>query len=170
MRSIAFGPLSVSACELHRQADGKAMMHMKRQITLIEQWPRIGTSTGLHLLGEWFGCDGRQALLSDAPHLQRLCLLASRMAGLSIMGYLFHQCVPTGVTGTILLSESHLAIHTWPDERSAILDVFVGSNALNNRTKAQAVYGYVRDELLPNKENFLQVDGGGFTDSALLSH
>ena len=68
------------------------------------------------------------------------------------------------MTGTILLSESHLAIQTWPEERAATLDIFVGAHTPSNRMKAHAVYACLRAGLMPDKENFLQVNGGGPPD------
>lgn len=123
---------------------------------------------GVHFLGEWYGCGSPRAMLADAAHLQRLCLCAARKAGLSIVGHLFHQCVPQGVIGTLLLAESHLAIHTWPEERCATVAAFIGLNASHRRAKARALYAYLRDGLLPDKENYLQVAGGGLSDMLAL--
>ena len=137
---------------------------MSRESEVIELWPKQGSSSGLHLLGEWYGCSARGALLEDATHLQRLCRFAAEGAGLRVVADHFHQCAPTGVTGTILLAESHLVIHTWPNDRSVTLDVFVSMHTRNNRTKARAVYSFLRDGLKPDKENFLQVNRGGPVD------
>ena len=64
----------------------------------------------------------------------------------------------------MLLGESHLAIHAWPDERTVSLDVFVGRHAPNNRAKARAVYSFLKERLMPRKENLLQVNRGGLAD------
>jgi spermidine synthase len=134
---------------------------------VIEAWPEYELGGGLRLLGEWYRCTGRWPLLAEAHQLQRLCLVATQRAGLSISGHLFHQCAPSGVTGVILAPGSHLAIHTWPDRRSATLDVYVGSRTRNNRVLARAIYAHVRDGLSPDKENFVQVEGGGRAEVAL---
>ena len=76
---------------------------------------------GIHLLGEWFDCSDTLAF-SEAPALRALCLALTERAGLSAVGDRFHQFAPRGVTGTVLLAESHLAIHTWPEERFATVD------------------------------------------------
>ena len=136
------------------------MKPMNREGEVIELWQQ-GTSSGLHLLGEWYGCSARQALLEDATHLQRLCRFAAEGAGLKVVADHFHQCTPTGVTGTILLNESHLVIHTWPADRSVTLDIFVSMHTRNNRIKARAVYSLLKDGLKPEKENYLQVNRGG---------
>src|SRR5207253_3032815 len=108
--------------EISGRQSGKAM---NRESKVIELWPKPETGSGLHLLGEWYGCGARRALLEDASHLGRLCRFAAEGAGLRVVAEHFHQCTPAGVTGTILLDESHLVIHTWPADKSVTLDVFV---------------------------------------------
>ena len=119
------------------------------------------------MLGEWYGCTARRALLEDAAHLRRLCRFAADGAGLRALADHFHQCTPKGVAGIILLNESHLVVHTWPADRSVTLDIFVSLHASDNRVKARAVYSYLRDGLKPEKENLLQVNRGGHGGAAL---
>jgi S-adenosylmethionine/arginine decarboxylase-like enzyme len=57
-----------------------------------------------------------------------------------------------------------LVIHTWPDDRSVTLDVFVSMHTRDSRMKARAVYSFLRDGLKPDKENLLQVNRGGPAD------
>ena len=140
------------------------MKLMNRESEIIELWPKSGTSSGLHLLGEWYGCSARRALLDDATYLQRLCRFAAEGAGLKVVADHFHRCAPSGVTGTILLNESHLVIHTWPVDRSVTLDIFIGMHTRNSRMKARAVYSFLKDDLKPEKENFLQVNRGGLDE------
>jgi len=134
---------------------------MKRESKVIELWPTQGTNSGLHLLVEWFGCAGSAALMEDAAPLRRICLVAAETAGLPILAELFHGRDSSGVIGAILLSDSHLTIHTSPKEHSVTLDVFVGTQERNSRTKARAVYGLLKDAFKPGKENLLQVNRGG---------
>ena len=58
-------------------------------------------------------------------------------AGLTIVGDSFHQFAPQGVTGTVLLAESHLAIHTWPEHGFVTVDVYVCNLATDNTAKAE---------------------------------
>ena len=134
---------------------------MRHESKVIELWPKQGTNGGLHLLVEWFGCAGAAALLEDSALVRRLCLLAAEAAGLPILAELFHHRDPSGVIGVLLLPDSHLTIHTWPREGTVTLDVFVGLHARNNRVKARAVYGRLKDGFKPEKENLLQVRRGG---------
>lgn len=133
---------------------------MRRESKVIELWPKQGTNSGLHLLVEWYGCAGPARLLEDSAPLRRLCLVAAETVGLPIVAELFHRRDPAGVVGVILLPDSHLTIHTSPREHAVTLDVFVGMQARNNRVKARAVYGLLKDGFQPDKENLLQINRG----------
>ena|SRR5437867_197851 len=104
---------------------------------------------GLHLLGEWFDCGADAALFGDAHALRALCLELSVASGLSAVGDRFHQFDPQGVTGTVLLAESHLAIHTWPESRFASVDVFVCNFRSDNTAKARQLFESLRLALRP---------------------
>ncbi|HMW24637.1 MAG TPA: adenosylmethionine decarboxylase [Burkholderiaceae bacterium] len=103
---------------------------------------------GLHLSAELHGCpeapDGRP-LLTDAAALQALCERTIAAAGLTVVGELFHRFTPapgqtqTGVTGLLLLAESHLALHTWPELGVVTLDVYVCNRDRDCGPAAQAV-------------------------------
>lgn len=143
---------------------------MEQESEVIELWPTVQTNSGIHLLIEWFGCEGAPALLRDAAALRRLCLATAEEAELPVLAELFRPRAGAGVTGTMLLSESHLTIHTWPATRSVALDVFVGAKARHNRAKAHAVHASLRDAMLPDKENFLAVNRGDRTRAPTITH
>ncbi|MEO8741265.1 MAG: S-adenosylmethionine decarboxylase, partial [Casimicrobiaceae bacterium] len=69
---------------------------------------------GIHLLGEWYGCTAEMPEMTHADALRELCLRVATDSGMTVVGDSFFQFSPAGVTGTVLLAESHLAIHTWP--------------------------------------------------------
>jgi len=98
---------------------------------------------GLHLIADLRDCAGATPL-DDAPALATLCLDAVAGAGLSAVGSLFHPFTdaggrPQGVTGVVLLVESHLAVHTWPELRSVTCDVYVCNVGADNSARAEAV-------------------------------
>ena len=64
--------------------------------------------------------------MDDPQALRQVCLQAVHAAGLRPVGELFHRFPgPGGVTGAVLLAESHLALHTWPEHGTVTIDVFV---------------------------------------------
>jgi len=77
---------------------------------------------GRHLVVEYYGCD--EAKL-DAEDVVRAGLLAAANAvGATVVGQAFHRYAPQGVTGVVLIAESHLSVHTWPESGYAAVDVF----------------------------------------------
>lgn len=118
------------------------------------------SANGTHLLAEWYGCDFSVAALSEAHSLRQLCLVATRECGLNAVGDAFHQFQPQGVTGTVLLAESHLAIHTWPESGFVTLDVYVCNYLEDNTHKALKLYSALKTHFRPGRENFSQVRRG----------
>jgi len=96
---------------------------------------------GLHLTADLRGCSLELPPLTDPAALREVCLRAVREAALQPVGELFHTFPggheqAGGVTGVVLLAESHLAVHTWPELRSVTLDVYVCNFGADNSHKA----------------------------------
>jgi len=77
---------------------------------------------GRHVIAELSNCN--QSLISSVEHIQKTLEDAVRKAGATIISSRFHQFSPIGVSGIILLSESHCSIHTWPEEGYAAIDIY----------------------------------------------
>jgi S-adenosylmethionine decarboxylase len=104
---------------------------------------------GLHLTADLHGCRCAPHWLTDANALGARCLQAIEDAGLTTVAQLFHtfpdtQYGPGGITATVLLAESHLCIHTWPEQHAVTLDVYVCNFGGNHAQRAQALM----DELI----------------------
>ena len=81
---------------------------------------------GSHALLDYYGCDA--ALLGDAEGLERILREAAQAAGATILAaHFYHFGAGAGVTGVLLLAESHLSIHTWPEHHFAALDIYLCS-------------------------------------------
>ena len=96
---------------------------------------------GIHLTADLSGCSKNLKLMSDEAGLREACLALVRESGLTVVGVTFVAFPgvgdsPGGVTGTILLAESHLALHTWPEQSAVTLDVYVCNFSTDNTTKA----------------------------------
>ncbi len=99
---------------------------------------------GLHLTADLRGCSTEHAAFIDPTALRSLCLSAVRGAALQPVGELFHTFPGSdekkgGVTGVVLLAESHLAVHTWPELGAVTLDVYVCNFGADNTHKAHAL-------------------------------
>ena len=109
---------------------------------------------GLHIIADLYGCQKGELLVSSQK-LRELCVTACTAAGLTVLGDHFYQfdnadgSQQGGSTGAVVLAESHLAIHTWPERDGATLDVYVCNYTCDNTRKAEAVYDNLIKALKP---------------------
>jgi S-adenosylmethionine decarboxylase len=82
-----------------------------------------GEPLGRHLLAELYECDPTR--LDDEPFLRAECVAAAREMGATVVGDHGLRYGAQGVTVVVILAESHLTLHTWPERAAAALDVFV---------------------------------------------
>ncbi len=104
---------------------------------------------GLHLTADLRGCAAARPVMTTPTVLRSTCLEAVAAAGLSAVGELFHplraraRATPParrpGITGVVLLAESHLAVHTWPELEAATLDVYVCNLGADNSARAETL-------------------------------
>lgn len=80
------------------------------------------SALGRHLLVELAGCD--PAALSSLEGVTAAMLAAARASGATVVTHSFHHFSPHGVSGAVIIAESHLAIHTWPEHGFAAMDYF----------------------------------------------
>ena len=113
---------------------------------------------GLHLTADLFKCACPSDLLTDRGALQETCIRLVKLAGLTVVGDDFHQFADvagdaSGVTGLVLLAESHLAVHTWPELNAVTLDVYVCNFREDNTTKAQVLADSLVELFKPERAN-----------------
>ncbi len=99
---------------------------------------------GLHLTADLSHCQCDPHWLTDADQLLAACVQAVHTAGLQAVNQLMHSFPassegPGGVTATVLLAESHLCVHTWPEKAAVTLDVYVCNFGGDHSAKAHAL-------------------------------
>ena len=77
---------------------------------------------GRHLVLELNGCNPK--LLNDVKRVEEIMVAAAKIAKATIVGTHFHQFSPFGISGVVVIAESHVAIHTWPEHGYAAVDIF----------------------------------------------
>lgn len=77
---------------------------------------------GRHILVEFTGCNADT--LNDVSKIEKAMVQAAQIAGATVINSNFHHFSPWGVSGVVVIQESHLAIHTWPEYRYAAVDLF----------------------------------------------
>ena len=105
---------------------------------------------GLHLTADLYRCRCDAAWLADADRLGDWCMEAVRSVGLQPAGRLFQPAAaPGGVTGAVLLAHAHVAVHTWPAQRAAALDVYLGDASGSAPAQARALMTALVDHFQP---------------------
>lgn len=77
---------------------------------------------GKHLLVELKDCNA--SLLQSLEDVRRIMVEAAEVASATIVDVSFHEFNPFGISGMVIIAESHLSIHTWPEYGYAAVDVF----------------------------------------------
>jgi len=109
---------------------------------------------GNHILADLYGIDA--ALLRDGPALESLLRRAAVDAGARVLSSHFHSFGDeAGVTGVVLLAESHISIHTWPECGMAVADIF-----MCGESDAQRALAFLERELAPADSKSVSVGRG----------
>ncbi len=102
------------------------------------------SAMGRHILAEFYGCPAH--LIDDVTGVEKEMVMAAKQAGAEVREAVFHEFSPQGLSGVVVISESHLTIHTWPELGYAAIDVFtcgetvdpwVSCNYLKNKFAAE---------------------------------
>lgn len=92
---------------------------------------------GRHLLVELYDCD--REILNDLDLLRDAMLAAAIESGAVILGDSFHRFSPQGVSGVVVIAESHLSVHTWPEYGYAAVDVFTCGTTVDPQKAADVL-------------------------------
>ena len=92
---------------------------------------------GRHLLIELQDCD--KEVLNDLDFLRDAMISAAIDCGATVMGESFHHFSPQGVSGVVVIAESHLSIHTWPEYGYAAVDIFTCGTSVEPRKAAEVL-------------------------------
>lgn len=118
---------------------------------------------GRHLILELSGCDAE--VLNDLDTVKRSLVEAARRAGATVVSTSFNRVNPFGVSGVVLIAESHLSIHTWPKYRYAAVDVFTCGDGLN----PASAFSYLITQFAAERTATVEVPRGVFYGAAAAS-
>ncbi len=86
-------------------------------------------SLGKQIVAEYYGCDVN--LLNNATAVKEMLEDAARAARATVVESFIHQFNPYGVSGVVVISESHLTVHTWPEYGYAAVDIFTCGDTID---------------------------------------
>ena len=86
---------------------------------------------------EFYDCDPN--VIADPEHVKKAFLEAARDSGATVLDHSFHIFEPQGVSGVVIIAESHFSVHAWPEHDYAAVDFFTCSEAINLKTAIQSL-------------------------------
>lgn len=89
----------------------------------------IRTSLGTHHLVEFFGCCVQS--INSREVIREAMLAAAEVAKATVVADVFHEFNPYGMSGVVVIAESHIAVHSWPEHGCASVDIFTCSEDMD---------------------------------------
>lgn len=92
---------------------------------------------GRQMTVEYYECDS--GVITDAPLMEKIFVNAAKSAGATVISSDFHRFDPQGVSGVVVISESHFAVHAWPEYGYAAVDLFTCGESIDFDTAVAAI-------------------------------
>src|SRR5919197_3114353 len=116
---------------------------------------------GRHLLIELFDCD--LDAINNVEAVKSALVEAAKRAHATIVDVVFHEFNPFGVSGVVVIAESHLSIHTWPEYRYAAVDIFSCGDVLQPDVAAN----YLVEQFGAERTSVVELQRGMCLNSAV---
>jgi len=116
---------------------------------------------GRHLLLELFDCD--LDAINNLEAVKQTLVEAARRAQATIVDVVFHEFNPFGISGVVVIAESHLSIHTWPEYRYAAVDIFSCGDTLQPDVAAS----YLVEQFGAERTSMVEMQRGLFMNAAV---
>ncbi len=107
-----------------------------------------------HFIAELYDCD--REILNDVSAVEQALLKGADAAKATIVGHSFHHFSPHGVSGVVIIAESHISIHTWPEYGYAAVDIFTCGDLTDNDT----AISMIRKELCAGRVMAMEMKRG----------
>lgn len=111
---------------------------------------------GRHILAELYNCDSN--VLNNVQLIEKYMTEAAVKCGATVVEKRFHMFSPYGVSGVVIISESHLAIHTWPEHGYAAVDLFTCGDSCD----PMIAYNYLKNKFNAVSASFTELKRGFF--------
>ncbi|MCW8800755.1 MAG: adenosylmethionine decarboxylase [Desulfobacter sp.] len=99
--------------------------------------PDPGFALGRHITIEYYDCASDVLLHKDA--VESVLLRAAKESGATIISSSFHQFEPQGVSGVVIIAESHFTVHAWPEHNYAAVDIFTCADNIDLDTAIHSI-------------------------------
>jgi len=119
---------------------------------------------GRHVIAELYDCD--KELINDHEFIEEIMLRAVEVSGATIVKPVFHKFNPHGVSGVVVIAESHFSIHTWPEYGYCALDIFTCGDVIDN----YSALTFVKEKLMARGVSVSEVKRGVLNLGVELKH
>jgi len=119
---------------------------------------------GKHILAEFYKCDS--VILNDVALIERFMVEAAKRARATVISSSFHHFSPFGVSGVVVIAESHLTIHTWPEYEYASIDIYTCGSSLDPWIS----FKYLVKKLKAKDTSMMEIKRGLFDVEGTLKH
>jgi S-adenosylmethionine decarboxylase proenzyme len=113
---------------------------------------------GRHLLVDFYDCES--TLLDDVELIKKLLVESAVVANSTVVNTVFHHYSPYGVSGVVVIAESNVTIHTWPEYGYAAIDIFTCGETVDPWN----IYEHLRNEFEAGRFEVKEVSRGVFRD------
>lgn len=111
---------------------------------------------GRHVLLDLFDCNAEA--VNNLETARSILVEAARRAQATIVDVVFHEFNPVGVSGIVMIAESHLSIHTWPEYGYAAVDIF----SCGENMQVEVAAAYIVEQFKPGRTSVIEVKRGAF--------
>jgi len=121
-------------------------------------------TSGYHYIIEASGCD--PGVLADVNTLKRILLEAAKVGEMSIRSVYFYKFSPQGVSGLVVVSESHISIHTWPEKGYAAIDVYT----CDSNSEPERTVSYILEQIRASYAHITELERGIEDEDGMYTH
>ena len=107
-----------------------------------------------HQIVEFNDC--KEVKINNSEFVRKIFLEAAKLGNVTIVNECFHEFSPYGITGVLVIAESHMSIHTWPEHKYAAVDIFSCGNEVDYN---QIIY-YLQNKLKCKKISSISINRG----------
>lgn len=111
-------------------------------------------SLGKHLIVELYGCSSE--LLNNLVQVEKILIEAVELSNATIVQPVFHHFSPHGISGVVVIAESHFSIHTWPEYGYCALDIFTCGEQID----ADASLRYLKKQFQASNMSVMEIKRG----------
>jgi S-adenosylmethionine decarboxylase len=134
--------------EMHPLIEFYSALSGATKVFVDKNYNRLGTL----IIGEFMEC---RKLPTKSVDLEKLMIEASRILEVTVVQKVFHEFSPYGLSGVLVLAESHFSIHTWPEYNCAAIDMFACG-----KMHWKEGLSFLAKEFGSSTENFIEIPRG----------